>query len=349
MTRIAIIPNVSGVGGMVSFWGRISSGLEKCGFETTSLIQPEDADLKGILVIGGTKDIPALWRAKLKKKRVVQRLNGLNWMHRRMKTGVRHFLRAEYGNLILNFIRLRIADHIVYQSNFVKGWWEKSRGESRVTSSVVYNGVDLNLFTPEVNTGIEEYKRPEDRYRVLMVEGNLGGGYEVGIKTAVQLVRHLNTTSNTTIKKPVELVIAGKLSEKMMTEWSGITDIQLTFTGLVNPKNIPSLDRSAHFLFSADINAACPNSVIESLACGTPALGFDTGGLPELIINTSGEVVPYGGNPWRLDPPDVKSLAAGGAKILKHLGEYQTGARTRAVEAFGVDRMVDEYLRAFDL
>jgi glycosyltransferase involved in cell wall biosynthesis len=49
-------------------------------------------------------------------------------------------------------------------------------------------------------------------------------------------------------------------------------------------------------LFSADLNAACPNSVIEALACGTPVLGYDTGALPEMVPPKSGRIAHYGGN-----------------------------------------------------
>ena len=53
----------------------------------------------------------------------MQRLDGINWLHRRLPTGPRHFLRAEYGNRLLALLRARVVTHLVYQSEFVRGWW----------------------------------------------------------------------------------------------------------------------------------------------------------------------------------------------------------------------------------
>jgi glycosyltransferase involved in cell wall biosynthesis len=109
-------------------------------------------------------------------------------------------------------------------------------------------------------------------------------------------------------------------------------------------EQIPALDRSAHLLYSADLNAACPNSVIEALACGLPVAAFATGALPELVTGDSGRVVLYGGNPWRLDRPDIPALAQVAAEIFRDQLRFRKAARQRAEEAFGLDRMVDRYL-----
>jgi len=349
MRRICIIPKVSGVGGMVSFKGRFVVGLESRGFEITSGIDSKKPGIETILIIGGTRNIASLWRAKSRGIRIVQRLNGMNWMHRKLKIGVKHYLRAEYGNLILNIIRSRIADHIVYQSYFAEEWWESSHGLSQATSSVVYNAVDLNVFNPDAQDDETRFNKPEDRYRILMVEGNLAGGYELGLETAVNLAARLSKEHRFTLKKPVELMIAGQVSDQVKSVWSGKTNFQLIWTGLLPRNAIPGLDRSAHLLYSADIHAACPNSVIEALACGTPVLGFDTGALPEMVVDKSGVVVQYGSNPWDLEPPNFKSLAKGGVELLNNLGEYQIGARKRAVNAFGMDKMIEGYLLAFNM
>ena len=359
MTRICIVPQVSGVGGMVSFRGRFSAGLQARGYKVVD--NPRLSTFDFLLVIGGTRDLLGLWRAKRRGVRIVQRLNGMNWLHRLQPTGSKHYLRAEYGNLILRIIRARLADHIVYQSEFSRQWWERIHGPTRCSNSVVINAVDLEVYSPKLQAPSHKSQVASDRfsalhsplavdhYRVLLVEGSLMGGYELGLESAVNLVELLNSQHRSRLDKPVELLVAGRVSEAVKMRWTQKTHIPLTWAGLVPAEQIPDLDRSAHFLYSSDINPSCPNSVIEALACGLPVLAFDTGALPELVTGDSGRVVAYGGDPWKLEPPDIPALAAAAVEILTDQPRFRTAARARAEEAFGLDQMLDGYLAAFKI
>jgi glycosyltransferase involved in cell wall biosynthesis len=99
-------------------------------------------------------------------------------------------------------------------------------------------------------------------------------------------------------------------------------------------------------LFSGDLNAACPNSVIEAMACGLPVLAFDTGALKELVATDAGRIVPYGGDAWKLDSPNISNLAEGAKEILGNQANFNSGARARAEAQFGLDQMVDAYIGA---
>ncbi|HEY80605.1 MAG TPA: glycosyltransferase family 4 protein [Caldilineae bacterium] len=350
-----MVPQVSGVGGMVSFRAKFTAGLQARGIEVTP--DPKLSTPDALLVIGGTRDLPGLWRARRRGLRIVQRLNGMNWLHRLQRTGSKHYLRAEYGNWILNTIRTRLADHIVYQSEFSRRWWQRVYGPAPVPNSVVYNAVDLAVYRPQSGSP----KVPPSAYRVLLVEGSLLGGYELGLETAVRLVERLNTVHRAELAAsiapsaakagahPVELVVAGRVSEAVQARWARQSDTPIRWMGLVPADEIPALDRSAHLLYSSDINAACPNSVIEALACGLPVLAFDTGALPELVSGEAGRVVPYGGDPWKLEPPDIPALAEAALEILADQPRFRTAARARAESAFGLDAMLDGYLQALEV
>jgi glycosyltransferase involved in cell wall biosynthesis len=118
----------------------------------------------------------------------------------------------------------------------------------------------------------------------------------------------------------------------------------IEWAGLIPHEKIPDIDRSAHMIFSADLNAACPNSVIEAMACGTPVIAYDTGALPELLGEEGGRIASYGGDPWKLDPPDIDSLVEAAHEVLVRNSDYRSSARTRAVNVFNVDRMVEQYM-----
>jgi len=71
---------------------------------------------------------------------------------------------------------------------------------------------------------------------------------------------------------------------------------------------------------------------------------FDTGALPELLSDEGGRIVSYGGDPWTLEPPDMRSLVAAADEVLLNLGKHRIAARARAVANFDVDVMVERYL-----
>jgi glycosyltransferase involved in cell wall biosynthesis len=332
MTRIGIVPRVHGVGGMVSFRDKLTLGLQKRGVEVSD--DPDDG-CDALLVISGTRDLGTLRRARKRGVRVVHRLDGINWLHRKRRVPLRLYLTSETKNLLLAFIRRFYADRVVYQSGFIKTWWEDWYGRTRVPSRVIYNGVDLERYSP---SGPGE--RPKDQVRIMVVEGSLTHGQEVGLSWAVGLAERLKEIQ----PLPVELVIAAEVAESQKEYWNTHSRVPVNFLGVVPAERIPELDRSAHFYFSAEINPPCPNSVIEAMACGLPVAGFAMGSLAELVSPEAGTVVPYRGDPWKLEPPDIAGLAAAASQLLMDLPRYQAGARARAESAFGLDLMVENYL-----
>lgn len=331
MTRICILPRVDGLAGVASFRLKFEDGLRARGIDITyDVAQPADA----VLVLAGTKHLLPLWKARSRGRRIVQRLDGINWVHKKRNTGLTHYIRAEYGNLNLSFIRSRIATKIIYQSEFSRTWWEDWYGKTRASVSVIHNGVDLKVYAPE-----ETPKYPP--YKILLVEGNLGGGYEMGLDNAIQLTELLQTKH----ELPVELMVVGKITDEHKKRVTSKTNIAIDWVGSVPRERIPEMDRSAHLLFSADLNAACPNSVIEALACGLPVVAFDTGALNELVIGDSGRVVSYGSNPWNIEQPDVESLADASAQVLRDQHRFRKTARAHAEKNLGLDTMVEKYLK----
>jgi glycosyltransferase involved in cell wall biosynthesis len=337
LNRICVLPRLSGVGGMVSFRAKFTAGLQDRGIGVSNDLADEPYD--AILVIGGTRQLAGLWRARNRGIPIIQRLDGFNWLHRKRRTGVRHFLRAEWGNRILSIIRGRLANRIIYQSEFVHAWWERVYGATPVPYNVVLNGVDLTSYSPD-GPGVP----PEDRYRVLLVEGTLGGGYEMGLDHALGLVNHLSRSTD----RPLELMVVGSVSDTLRQDATRSTQIPIVWSGRVPVEGIPQIDRSAHILFSADLHPACPNAVIEALACGLPVVAFNTGALPELIEGDAGRLADYGGDPWKLEPADIAGLAQVAREILEDQPRFRDAARKRAEQVFGLEKMVDGYLAAIE-
>lgn len=337
MTRntLCLLPHLKGLGGPASFYARLTAGLDKRGIPYHH--DPLAADTAAILVIGGPfRVLFPVWQARQRGVRVVQRLNGMNWVHRKRNTGLKHYLRSEWNNQVLSFVRRFLANRVIYQSRFTENWWHTVYGPVKAPGRVIYNGIDLQRYTPQ---GPE--KPPEDRWRILLVEGRLGGGYEQGLLNAI----HLGEALKPLVQKPVELVVVGEVPPALKADCLKTYGDWITWAGVVKREQIPALDRSAHLLFSADLNASCPNAVIEALACGLPVTAFATGSLPELLENDAGRCAPYGTNFWELEAPEIDELALAARAIIQDQAHFRASARARAETSFDLDQMVEQYLQ----
>ena len=314
---------------MASFRLKFEQGLQ-----SRDVIINHDLTIKSdaVLVIAGTRNLWQLHQARKRGVRIVQRLDGVNWVQRVRWTGPRYHIRAEYGNFMLSLIRRRFADRVIYQSEFIRGWWNNWYGEVRAPSTVILNGINLERYSPE-----GKHDRPKDRYRLLLLEGSLAGGLNAGLFHGVALAEKMAE------KHPMEVVVAGKVDEVAQAKLK--SKVPVKFLGTIPREEIPQLARSSHLMYCAEVNPPCPNSVVEALACGLPVVGFDSGSLKELVGDDAGRVVPYGSNPWKLETPHIATLADSAEEVLSQQEQFRAAARKRAESILGLDQMVDSYLK----
>jgi glycosyltransferase involved in cell wall biosynthesis len=332
-TIIGIIPNIRGVGGPASFNEKLEIGLTKLGVEVTYDLAR--TDISSVLVIAGTRHLGVLSNIKKRGIPIIQRLDGMNWVHRKTFTGLRHYLRSEVNNWILREIRAKYADRIIYQSKFSWDWWNRVYGELSIPESVIYNGVDLVRYAP-AKTRITN----SQFLNAIVVEGHIKNGLELGLKNVIQGLNAFTTKS----QKKVQLFVAGEVPLDIRKKISEGVKIEIIWSGVISREQIAVQLRQADAFFSAELNPPCPNSVIEALASGLPVASFDSGAIRELVSKTSGIIAPYGGDIWNLDDAEPERLANYLVENLDALPEMGKKARLRAERMFGLDRMTRKYL-----
>jgi len=330
---ICILPELNTTGGPSTFQSKLKVGLAALGVKTHHDITRKDT--RALLITGATRDLRALMQARKRGIRIVQRLDGMNWLHKKRRTGLKHYLRSERMNLQLALIRRFFADRIVYQSKFTQGWWNHVYGELKKPASIIYNAVDLTTFNPS-----GRHHLPNDIIRIAVVEGSFKGGHERDLLNAADFAKRLSEQ----LDQKVELAIASNVPENLKVLIHEDDHFLVNWLGVIPHEQIPDLDKSAHLLFTAEINAACPNSVVEALACGLPVVGYDTGSISELVGDDGGVVGSYGSDHWKLDAPVSDELVTASARVLAHLPLFMKSARNRAERLFGLDQMVEAYL-----
>lgn len=138
-------------------------------------------------------------------------------------------------------------------------------------------------------------------------------------------------------------------------------EVELAVFGAAQPPTGPAFNFPAHFLgtlhddlslrvaYSAADVMVVPslqenlsNIILESLACGTPAVAFRIGGNPDMIDHER--------NGYLADPFESADLARGIDRILNHPepGFLSLNARRQVLDHFAPRRVADQYLELYE-
>ena len=145
---------------------------------------------------------------------------------------------------------------------------------------VINNGIDLDVFKPTKSDFREKYGISPSECVILGV--SFGWNYKKGLDCFVKLRNELN--------KQYRIVLVGTDSNIDKQLPSGIVSIHRT----QNQKELAEVYSAADVFFNPTREEVLGLVNLESLACGTPVVTFNTGGSPECIDEYSGIIVEEG-------------------------------------------------------
>jgi glycosyltransferase involved in cell wall biosynthesis len=172
---------------------------------------------------------------------------------------------------------LKLADYVIYQSEFCRVSCEKWVNTNRVPSSVIYNPVDLQLFRP---------KTVEKTFDLLLM-GSCSQADRVQRPLQALALAKRNGL-------PWKMLIAGRLlwpkAAAEFHRWLAELDVvdRVHWHGAYAQDEAPNLYSSAKILVHMQDKDASPTVPLEAMACGLPVLGIGSGGMPELVPESCG-------------------------------------------------------------
>lgn len=142
---------------------------------------------------------------------------------------------------------------------------------------VINNGIDLSVFKPTESDFRAKYNISADKFIVLGVSFDWGArkGFDVFIELSKRLPDNYQ----------IILVGTNELLDKQLPE--NIISIHKTH----NQTELAEIYTAADLFVNPTREENYPTVNMESLACGTPVLTFNTGGSPEILNDTCGRVV----------------------------------------------------------
>lgn len=229
---------------------------------------------------------------------------------------------------------LLAADHVLYQSEFCKRSADAFLGKPRGSWEVLYNAVDVDLFTPA--------ESPPADGPVLLLAGDQTQAYrlELALRTLAVVLR---------TEPGARLLVTGRLvsSPEPLVDELGLRG-RVDVVGRYSQRDAPALFRRAQLLLHTKVNDPCPSAVIEAMACGLPVAYAASGGTVELVGDEAGIGVPHPDG-WEQDePPAPEELAGAVVGVLTDRAAYAAAARRRATERFALGPWLDRHAELFE-
>lgn len=192
-------------------------------------------------------------------------------------------------------------------------------------SYVINNGLDLDTFKP-TKSDFREKHEIGDKFMMLMVSSEW---------TKRKGLDYL-LTLNETLKEDEKMVLVGltdDLKEKL-------PDSIIKITKTDNIQELAEIYSTADVLLNPTLEDNFPTTNLESLACGTPVITFNTGGSPEAMDEKTGIVIEQG-NLTQLREA-VEEIKGNGK------GFYEEKARARAVNLFNRHDRYQDYISLYE-
>jgi glycosyltransferase involved in cell wall biosynthesis len=198
---------------------------------------------------------------------------------------------------------------------------------------VIPNGVDLQCYKPMLR--VEARQRlglPGDRPLLLFGALDATSDRRKGFHLLQGVLQRLHR--NPTLS--LELVILGSDRPADPPDWG----FPIHYLGHLHDEATVALAYAAADVFVApSLQDNLPNTVLEALACGTPCVAFDIGGMADLIDHQI--------NGYLARPFDCDDFAAGLAWVLQAGDLLGHNARTKTEQAFSLERQAHDYHHLF--
>ena len=246
---------------------------------------------------------------------------------------------SERQNGPMRWLRER-ADYIIYQSQFCREAAEKFLGPCETRSEILFNPVNLKKFFPLA-------KRPPLKPLRLLTLGT--HSYAERVFSTLECLKKLREEGIETT-----LTIAGKYlwpqgeaTVHQKVKELGLADV-VTLLPPFHQEEAIRLYQSHHLLLHPKYLDPCPTVVIEALASGLPVIGSASGGLPELVSEECGFLIPVPLCWDRMITPTGTQLAEGVMNLLPRWETAATAARVRAELLFDEEPWVARHREIFE-
>lgn len=252
-----------------------------------------------------------------------------------------HFLKNNSPNDLSHKIweeKVKLFDtqkpYIVTCSNWLAVCARKSSLLKNCNIRVIPNPIDTDIFKPsDKNTLRKKLNLPPDKKLILFSSARLDDPRK-GIDHLVNSL-HILHQQHPELASSTELVLMGNVKQTLPS-----VPYHIHATGFVSGDvNLAEYYAACDIFVLPSTEDNLPNTVMEALACGTPAVAFNGGGLPDLIEHErTGYLATY---------KEEQDFANGIEYLLQNFNTLSGNCRKKTLMEFSEEVVGKKYLEVY--
>jgi glycosyltransferase involved in cell wall biosynthesis len=269
-----------------------------------------------------------LKRMKQRGTKILYRMDGIYY----------NFLTDNRTTIRLNGLiadSMRLADQIIYQSDFSKIMASQLFDGQELPGVVIYNGADSNVYKEDGKI----LSRSQDKKVILSIAY---WGTELMAEYSIRNI--IDIAGELSDRADIEFWILGEAYPYVENIIKKAALDNITRYNLRMPiprERMPEYIRTSDIILHTRPNDACSNLIIEAMNVGKPIVGLDLGSTPELLGDAGlrGECEP---SFEHFPIINIRSMANQIVKTLDNYDYYKKKIKERS-KRFTLDKMCEKY------
>lgn len=223
--------------------------------------------------------------------------------------------------------------HFVACSNWLKDLAIKSHLTTNHEVSSIANPINTTTYRPKDKTSFRKFMNlPIDKKIILFAAAKVSDKRK-GIDYLIEASKILAKQENNYM-----FLIVGSNGEEITSKLA----LPAKIAHYVAQEEMPNMYNVANVFVTPSLQENLPNTIMEAMSCGTPCIGFDIGGIPEMIDHKqNGYIAKY---------KDAQDLANGIRWILNEADTTQISdnARQKVETNYSESHIVKQYLAIYN-
>lgn len=205
--------------------------------------------------------------------------------------------------------------------------------------TAIPNTLDINTYKPiEKKLARSEFNLPEDKFFILfgtMTVKDKRKGFDL-LKSSLKELYNKDVS----FRSKIEIIVFGSANNKLSAD----IPFKTNFLGRIKTdEKIALIYNCADVFVAPSLEDNLPNTVMESLSCGTPVAAFNIGGMSDMIEHKV--------NGYLARPFEIEDLSNGIIWLLqeKWAGKnFQTAARNVVLRKFTPEIVSKKYIQVYN-